>query len=409
VSASTAKPILTSRDGAATGPRRHLWEVDVVRILTFLCVIGVHTTSHTVATDDLPLNLLLGLLHFTRNVFFALTTFVLVYSYLHKPVPMKKFWPRRFLLVGVPYVVWSAIYFIADNIYVGSHASFGTQVLRLLGHILTGSAWYHLYFLLVTMQVYLLVPVILWTIRKTRGHHTALLVVTGIVQLIIVTVYYYFPSWVAFLGPTKEYFFSYIFFIVAGAVAADHYVAFLAWVRSHRGTIAVAVAVTGVATIGVFLLQMALGRSQYGAGSPLQPIVIVWGVAVAFGFLAIGTFWADRRKPNGFGTKFVGVASDRSFGIFLSHPLFIWIILWIGNDWFERTIPKPWLTLVVYLLVIACAIGLTELMRRTPLSLALTGRPFRQKPKNQTPDPQPAADSNPSQEAPFDPAPGESA
>ena len=54
----------------ASGRPRHLYEVDVLRILTFACVIGVHTTSHTVADDDVPLNALLGLLHFTRLVFF---------------------------------------------------------------------------------------------------------------------------------------------------------------------------------------------------------------------------------------------------------------------------------------------------------------------------------------------------
>ena len=95
----------------------HLYEVDVVRILTFACVIAVHTTSHTVASDDIGLYSLLGLVHFTREVFFALSGFVLVYSYLSKPVPMKKFWSRRFLLVGVPYVVWSAIYFVSSNLY----------------------------------------------------------------------------------------------------------------------------------------------------------------------------------------------------------------------------------------------------------------------------------------------------
>lgn len=373
--------------------RKHLWEVDVVRILTFLCVIAVHTTSHTIASNDLPLYLLLGLLHFTRNVFFALTAFVLVYSYLHRPVPMRKFWPRRFLLVGVPYVVWSVIYFSASNIYNQSHSSLGVLALRLLGHILTGTAWYHLYFLLVTMQVYLLVPVILWLIRKTRGHHLAVLVVAGAVQLVIVALYFYWPGTVAFLGGyTKEYFFSYIFFILAGAIGADHYKEFLPWVRNHRPAIGVGVAITGVVTIGVFLLQIALGDSPYHAGTPLQPIVIVWGAAVSMGFLALGTRWADRRNPTGLGTRFVAVASDRSFGIFLSHPLFIWILLWIGDDWVENTIPKPWLTLVVYILVILLAIGLTEVFRRTPLSLPLTGREFRAKPKNQVPSSAPSAD-----------------
>jgi peptidoglycan/LPS O-acetylase OafA/YrhL len=77
------------------------------------------------------------------------------------------------------------------------------------------------------------------------------------------------------------------------------------------------------------------------------------------------------------------VASDRSFGIFLSHPFFVWFLLWVGDDWLESTVAKPWLTLVTYLAVIVGAILVTEVFRRTPLSLPLTGRPFRQKPKNQ--------------------------
>jgi peptidoglycan/LPS O-acetylase OafA/YrhL len=367
------------------GERPHLWEVDVVRILTFICVIAVHTTSHTLAPTDLPLYLLLGLLHFTRNVFFALTAFVLVYSYLHKPVPMRRFWPRRFLLVGVPYVAWSLIYFIASNLHTPGNRSFGELTLAFLGHLFTGTAWYHLYFLLVTMQVYLLVPLILWLIAKTRGHHALLLVVSGIVQLVIVGLYFYVPASVAFLhGYTKEYFFSYIFFILAGAVGADHSQVFLAWVRSHRPLIGWITLATGVVTLGVFIIAIALGKSFSAAGTPLQPIVMVWGGAVALAFLAIGTWWADRRRPDGVGTRFVRLASDRSFGIFLSHPLAIWILLWIGNDFFEKAIPTPWLTLVIYLLVIAAAIGITEVARRTPLSLPLTGRHWRRKSKSRS-------------------------
>ena len=92
---------------------RRLYEIDIVLILSFACVIAVHTTSHTVATDDYVLNGLLALVHFTRQVFFALTAFVLLYGQLNKPVSMRTFWPKRFLLVGVPYVVWSTIYFVS--------------------------------------------------------------------------------------------------------------------------------------------------------------------------------------------------------------------------------------------------------------------------------------------------------
>jgi peptidoglycan/LPS O-acetylase OafA/YrhL len=227
------------------------------------------------------------------------------------------------------------------------------------------------------MQLYLLLPVVIWLVRKTRGHHTAVLAVSAALELIIVGCYFYFPGAVSGLLAFKdEYFFSYIFFIVAGAIAADHQVELFRWVRAHRPAIAVSTGIVGVLSIGGFLLAIASGRSATSAVTPLQPIVMVWGVAVCFAFLALGTVWADRRKPGGVGTRFVDVASDRSFGIFLSHPLFIWLLLWVGGDWFQKNVPTPWLTLVIYVLVLAGAILATELARRTPLSLALTGRRF---------------------------------
>ena len=44
--------------------------------------------------------------------------------------------------------------------------------------------------------------------------------------------------------------------------------------------------------------------------------------------------------------------------------------------WLERVVPTPWLTLVAYALVIIGAVLITELARRSPLSLPLTGRRF---------------------------------
>ncbi|MDQ1570918.1 MAG: hypothetical protein QOF79_1592 [Actinomycetota bacterium] len=371
---------VAQKPGAARATAAHLYEVDIVRILTFVCVIGVHTISHTVAPTEVPLYLLLALLHFTRNVFFALTAFVLVYSYLHRPKPMREFWPKRFLLVGVPYLAWSAIYFVASTLHSGTTVSFGALVLRFLGQVVTGVAWYHLYFLLVTMQVYLLLPVILWVVRKSRGHHTLLLSVSGVIQLALIACYFYWPAATALINHyNKQYFFSYQFFILAGAVAADHSATFLLWVREHRPRIAVLTGIAAALTIAVYFIAVATGVPLYDAGTPLQPVMMVWALAVCLAFLAIGTWWADRRNPAGLGTRFVKVASDRSFGIFLSHPLAIWFLLWVGDDFFERTIPTPWLTLVIYLLVIASAIAITEVARRTPLSLPLTGRPWRAK------------------------------
>lgn len=371
-----AQPQVQTPTRTAAGKPRHLYEVDVLRILTFACVIGVHTTSHTAASDDVGLNALLALLHFTRLVFFSLTAFVLVYSYTLRPRPMAQFWPKRFLLVGVPYLAWSFVYVGSSWLLSSTRRGDVPDLVRTLAEgIVTGTSWYHLYFLLVTMQVYLLLPVIVWLVRKTRGHHVTTLVVALVVQLVVFAGYKYFPASDAWLhGYQKQFFFSYVFFIVSGAIAADHADAFLRFIRVHRRAVLWAFAGVGGLTLGIWALQVALGQSLYAAGTPLQPIEAVWSTAVFVGFLAIGARWADRRRPGSPVARFVDYASDRSFGIFLSHPFLIWILLY-GDSWLEAVVPRPWLTLVTYLLVVVLSVAVTEAFRWTPLSVPLTGRP----------------------------------
>lgn len=358
---------------------RRLYEIEVLRILTFASVVGVHVTSHTVKGEDYGLYGLLTLLHYTREVFFWLTGFLLALSFLARPQPLRRFWPRRFLLVGVPYVAWSAIYFLGSNIQRGDLG--WSDVPTLLVRIATGSAWYHLYFLLVTMQIYLLHPLIQWLVRKTAGHHVALLAVLGVYQLALMWLYQYARPALGWLGASsnqKLFFFSYLFFIVGGAVSAWHARPFLDWVRRHRPLIAVLTAGAAVLTLAVWLgTHFLLGMNIYRAGTPLQPVIGVWAAALVLAFLAVGTWWADRRRPDGWGTRVVDRASDRSFGIFLAHPFVLWLLLLIGDGWIARVVPTPWLTLVVYVVVVFGAFGITELARRTPASLPLTGRPFR--------------------------------
>jgi peptidoglycan/LPS O-acetylase OafA/YrhL len=359
--------------------RRHIYEIDILRILTFASVIAVHTISHTASSHDVGLNVVLGLVHFTREPFFWITGFVLMWSYLHRPVPMRKFWPRRFLLVGVPYLVWSFVYLLVYD-YPRTHhdPSVGGFVLDYVKAVLTGTAWFHLYFLLVTMQVYLLVPVLAWLVRRTRGHHVAVLAAAAVVQLALMSWYHYWPGFLhGFVAWDKQYFFSYSFFIVAGAVCADHGEEFFAWVAGHRRLIGLITLGSGILTLAVFAIQHAAGASLYAMGTPVQPVIVLWGVGVGLGFTALGSYWSERRREGSLLARAVDTATDRSFGIFLSHPLVLWVLLWVGHGWFARTLPDPWLTVASYLIVVLGAIGLTELLRRSPATLWFTGRPRR--------------------------------
>lgn len=354
----------------------HLYEIDVLRVLTFACVIAVHVISHSVTAGDRPMFVVLGLVHFTREVFFALTAFVLVYSYQRRPQPMRRFWPRRFLLVGVPYLVWSAIYVGYDDL-VQPPASIWAGLLAYVVAVVTGTAAYHLYFLLVTMQVYLLLPLVLRLIRATRSHHVLLLVAALVLQLGILGAWMYVPGLTAMLGSIPNATFpSYVFMILAGAVAADHAQPFLAWLRTGRRRIAVITIVTAVVTIAVFAVQWWAGLSDSRAVTPLQPVEVVWATAVGLAFLALGAAWSDRRVPGGRLDRALTTASDISFGVFLVHPLVIMLLTRFGAP-VVAAMSDPWREGALYIVVVIASIVASALLRRTPLSLPLTGRPIR--------------------------------
>ena len=87
-------------------------EIDLVRVVTFGAVIGVHAVGLSFAPLAVGGNAALMLLHYTRSAFFVLMAIVLVRSAERSGRTGKL--RRRLTLVGVPYLVWSAIYLVVS-------------------------------------------------------------------------------------------------------------------------------------------------------------------------------------------------------------------------------------------------------------------------------------------------------
>ena len=97
----------------------HLHYIDLVRVLTVALVIAVHLLGQETVAPTVTAGALLAVGHVSREVFFLLTAFVLAYTYRSKPVRPLSFWRKRFLYVGLPYLAWSLIYFLADSPEIG--------------------------------------------------------------------------------------------------------------------------------------------------------------------------------------------------------------------------------------------------------------------------------------------------
>jgi len=365
--------------------RGHLYAVDVVRFLTVAGVIAVHSTSLTVgstARGKVAAGVLLTLAHVTRSVFLFLTAFVLGYRYRGEVVNKRSFWRRRYWLVAVPYVVWSLIYCLADGHLTSPQAVLARFVLDLF----TGGARFHLYFLLITFQLYAVFPWVLAWVK--RANPWRLLIGSIVVQLLFTAGTHYWAGAPSVLGLVLHHpgswLYSYQLYVIAGVLAALHMDAVTEWVRSHGWLIAgftvLSVAV-GLASYGLDL--RVLGMSPVKAGEVFQPAVVLEGVAAIAAQYAVG-LKVDRFAGARLRWR-LNTSSDVSFGVYLAHPLLLQGVLAVtaavGLDGaLSGLSPALQLAMVVVVLVpavyAATGAGMV-LVRRTRLSLALAGRKGR--------------------------------
>jgi peptidoglycan/LPS O-acetylase OafA/YrhL len=256
--------------------------------------------------------------------------------------------------------------------------TFASWLQQTLLDAVRGTAWYHMYFLLVSMQIYLLFPLILALVQAARRHIGVLLAVSAALQVgLDAALTYTHPThgvFAVYAGQATELVTTYQFYVLLGAVVALHLDEVID--RLRRSATQVVLVAGAMAAVCEVVYVLGLGRSRTAAQSAdvLAPIVVPWSVAVTAVLLVIGIAWSDRRRAGSRLDVLLAAASDRSFGIYLSHPLVLFTVLWFGGHWMQHHLHGVPLTVCAYLLTVLGAVALTEIFRRAPVSLALTGR-----------------------------------
>jgi poly(3-hydroxybutyrate) depolymerase/surface polysaccharide O-acyltransferase-like enzyme len=356
-----------------------------MRVLAVAGVIAVHVVSSTNRPEVVEAGALTVLLHTSREVFVTVTALVLTYRGGTAPERSRwRFWLRRYWLVGVPYLVWSGAYFLAD----GEPLNPPLSALSRLGlDLVTGAAHYHLYFLLVTMQIYLIVPLLSWLVKITRGRHRAVILASAFVQIVFSALIHYQvavpPVLRAWLDHPDALLPSYQLYILTGAIMADHIADLSDWVRQRRLQVGLALLLIAAAGVSSYLIEVSLlGQPPQQASQVFQPVVTVESLAIVLGAYTLGAWWAETRRP-GWVSNLIGDGSASSFGIYLAHPLVLQgvVTLSLVSGALEAMTVAPSAVVLtagllgIVPLVLAVTWGLVRLTRYSRLSMALTGRP----------------------------------
>jgi len=164
--------------------RHRLDHVDAMRPVRQAGVISTHSVLYFApAAASTGSGAALLLLHVSREGFFFISACLLTYAYAGlNRAGLRRFYWRRFLSVGIPYLCWSVIYFL----YSLPASRYANVTAAFTGFgFMVSTGYFQLYFLLVIMQFYLAFPFVLALLRRTRGRHGLVIAVAALAQVAI--------------------------------------------------------------------------------------------------------------------------------------------------------------------------------------------------------------------------------
>lgn len=331
--------------------RPYVYELDPLRATTALIVVAVHAVALTAflnhSASGLQLqNALVTALHYTREMFMFVTAFALVYVYFGRPFSAKRFWTKRATGVLVPYALWTLIYILVNQPNLSPLDFARTALIDLLN----GQASYQLYYILLTLQFYLLFPLFLPLVSIFKKYPWQSLGISFALEVLILYVDYHTlgagigtnqPFWNFIAQYQNSIVLIYQFYFVLGAVAALYISQIRTFLARHGWWTAIGF-VLGLGLLwGHFFLQVRYYNEPLGrAVSVLQPVMTFYSLGIiAFAFW-LAYRWASRVGPDGrpSGLRIWGTLSNASFGVYLIHAL---ILNWLLR-WWVPGLPQAW-------------------------------------------------------------------
>jgi peptidoglycan/LPS O-acetylase OafA/YrhL len=374
-----------STDAPVEGTRKRLDHIDAMRPVKQAAVVSTHTLIFfaPLATNTTVIGLIM-LTRFSREAFLFVSACMLTFSYRDtEKLKLNHYWKRRFISVGVPYLAWTVIYYFYTTAhpvvgfpwYSFDHTiTFSAAGFHYFAHILR-TGYYHLYYLIVILEFYLLFPLLLIFVRRCAKWHKQIMVTAVIWQLAFGVLVDFQPFGIRVSEILQTRFvYSYVFYLLGGMIVALHLDEVHQWIVDHAKSI---ICVTILSAIGAEVLSYC-GRYHW---LPLYlhtgtlvfaPAIMPYNVGAILCVYLLGVYLVAPQRSLRTRAA-VQSGSDNSYGVYLSQMLWIPFLLRFRN---HLGLHVHWYFGVPLALVVVYTAGMifTALAARTPLAKALTGR-----------------------------------
>ncbi|MDF2677268.1 MAG: acyltransferase 3 [Bacillota bacterium] len=312
-----------------TAQNNRLYELDYIRFIACLAVIIVHITA-TGVTDYIQgsfphiVTLILNRsLKFTTPVFIFLSGVTNFYSYDKKELKYIDFVKKRLKSTLIPYFVWCCIYYLA-YIYAGIYKF---DIIFFMKNVILGTMSYHLYFVIIITQIYLLGPLFYKLIKNSKNK---------IFILIIGAVFTAICAGTLNFKLSDRIFLKYIFFYMLGIYVTLETEKFKTFVSRNKILIA-----SGYIAIGILYTL-----ATYYNWPEVTYIWFVFSAVSVFLVFLLSTYLVEIFK-NKF--SYVKLFGQSSYYIYLMHPLVLTVMIMLAAKYGIISVTAR---LVLYFLVV---------------------------------------------------------
>ncbi len=365
-----------------TTDKERLPELEYIRGISMLGVIGIHIGSQYLMnpTPNIHLVALFEILtRFSVPIFFFISAFGLFWKRdLEAKMDYRDFYLRRAKSVLVPYLFWTFFYIIHYTVLYRS--TMLLHVKEIIKYLIFGFGSYQLYFMIILMWFYLLMPLWIPIVKRLTVRCLAILLV---VQIAFDYWSCYILKPTDFSNPYISYLIAqrlnywvlhYFFIFLTGAYFAVHWNKCKSYIDSHLPSLFCFFLITGGGLLMhyYYLIKYADYRPEWAinVAQQLSPIGILYTLACSLFFLSLF------RKVSFplFLSSFLGTLGYHSYFAYLFHPIAItyvgFIIAWLGYVYTAPVISCYYIAVVGSSILIGT--GIRKLGHRFPIINKLT-------------------------------------
>lgn len=326
-------------------------EIHLLRALACLMILMIHVTGYfyyTNGEEHTSFSLLLNQVSRVGTLLFMMISgFLLFYQAKTKGFNTAYFLRSRITKVLIPFLFWTLFYLYLSHQTIFS-IEWGWDFLY--ATLFLGKGFYHLWFMVVLIQFYILFPLMQRLIKQTRDWIITMGISLGIQLFFILEL----RDPTLIVPPTvawdKAYLFNWIFYFILGGFFAQHWEKIRDWAQRNE-------------KLFLFLLVVLLGEalwslSREGVLSELRLFALI---STPLTLLAIISLYPRVKKWDKLLSTF-NFIGKYSMGIYIIHPFLLFFSSYLPNIFWESS-----MLLVTFLFYLVLSILLLKGLEKLPL------------------------------------------